>query len=487
MPTFTGQTITFANGQVLDLSGASAALATNTGSPGQVLDLWTDSGSGATFLSPSKNHGIALAWDTLQVSATWLSTSSSQNTWYQPPQTYTFPDNTIVTYVPEMFLTGYGQTDNILMLQVDSAGALVMGPCLSTFALMTPITPPPPSGSTTDATIIPALPVSGFQGAWGIFSTPIVEAFDSDQWLTFLKRPEVDSAGNQNCVVMGDGIGVNSIGGWSDFDGEAYTSGQDLLGCKSISNPNAPQWVAIPLQAIPISDPTNPTLNQAGTGTFNSHYQNAADQFGGMQNRAIWRLMWELIAANNTWYGGGYSSSFDAAQQAQYALDFVAAWNQMAETVLAIIPGELCWNLNMDFLACPVWQQCFPTGKYQPSIVAVDVYYQGWMGAPGSDGGTSVFNQYILPGLQAASAFAKQNNVRFAICEWGIQNGDAPGWVTALGQFITSLASETVTINGQTLPFYVYNGAYLVGTDSIGSGCPNSLAIYAEPPFALPS
>lgn len=466
--TFTNQSIQFGS---LFLDGTSGALEL-TSNADYGWDLWTDAGSGATFLSPTGNHGVAVDWSNLAVSTTWLSTSSTQNTWYLPPQVLNG-----VTFVPEMFLTGVGQNGGIAMLQPNGPGGVMLGPCLTTFSLVAPVPPPPPAGSTTDATILPNLPVTGLQGAWA----PTVQQFDSDYWLGQLQRPDVDSAGNQNCVVMTNGIGLQ--GNWGQFDADAYTSGQILLGCKSIAQPNAPQWVAIPLGAIPPSDSTNPTLAQAGTGAFNTHYQNAADQFGGMQKRAIWRLMWEGIAANNNWYPWGYN--YPGSNVSTYPADFVAAWNQMAAMVLPIIPGELCWNLNQDFLSCPVWQQCWPTGTYQPSIIGVDIYYQGWMGAVGSDGGTGVFNQYHLPGLQAAAAFAKQNNVRFAIPEWGIQNGDAPGWVTALGQFINSLAGETVTINGQTLPLYVYAGAYLVGTDSIGVGCPNALAVFEQPPFAL--
>lgn len=460
---FTNQLIMFGS-LALDITSGTAELAAPTGAPGQCWSLNVLADGVTCFLVPATNpNGVALDPTIMTLAAAWYSASSNQAlsvipaTWGAQMQ--------FVCNAKGQALTASG--NSIVLAAI--AGAVLATP---------PVYSPPPPGSTTAATIIPNLPVTGFQGAW----SPLHQQFDSDWWLTQLTRPDVDSAGNQNCVVMTNGIGIQS--NWSQYDSDAWTSGQIMLGDKSISQPNAPQWVAIPLGAFPPSDSTSPTLAQAGTGAFNSHYANAAGQFGGMQNRVIWRLMWEGIAANNNWYPWGYN--YPGSSVSTYPQDFIAAWNQMAATVLPILPGELCWNLNQDFLSCPVWQQCWPTGKYQPSIIGVDVYYQGWMGAVGSDGGTGVFNQYHLPGLQAAATFAEQNNCRFAICEWGIQNGDAPGWVTALGQFITSLNGKTVTINGQTLPLYVYAGAYIVGPDCIDpGGTPLSMAVYETPPFAL--
>lgn len=491
MTTFTNQTIQFGS---LYVSGTAGPL--TLAASGTPYDLWTDPGNGIQFLSPTEsNQSMAVDWSQNPpvVGTLWDDPSSPQATWYLAPQTYTWPDNTVSQFVPPMFLRG-NTNETITMFQPDGNGGVTMGPCLSTF-ILSGYTPPPSggggtgggSGSTTAATIIPSIPSTGLQGAWWDGNGANVQQFDSDDWLKALNRPPVDASGYQNCVFMDNGVGTTPDG-WTQFDGASYYSGQVPLSSTSISRPSAPQYIAIPLQAIPISDPTNPTLNQAGTGAFNAHYTNCADQFATEINagsKALWRLMWELIAANNTWYAGGYQSGFTPAQATQWAADFVAAWNQMAQMVLAVYPGELIWNLNQDFLACPVWQQAFPTGTYQPSIVGVDVYYQGWMGPVQADGGAGVFNQYHLPGLQAASAFAKANNCRFAICEWGIQNGDAPGWVTALGQFIDSLAGETVTINGQTLPLYTYAGAYIVGPDCIDpNGTPNSMAVYEQPPFA---
>lgn len=483
---FANQCITFTvNGQVLalDYSAALAAGAPDpstgiyyqgvqlkplTGAPGQIWSFEQLTNSNA--LVPVK-----LGWFCLD----------GKNLWLGPPWDDAGSDGnlTMITESDGTVTFGLGTT----VLEPTSDGTSVQMAAPAQWSIVTPpvYNPPPPQGSTTAATIIPNLPTTGLQGAWWDGNGKSIQQFDSDDWLAALGLPAVDASGNQNCVMMDNGIGTQAT--WSTFDGDAYASGQITLGAVSISHPTAPQYIAIPLQAIPTSDSTNPTLNQAGTGAFNSHYTNAAGQFGASltaKSKFLWRLNWELIAANNTWYGGGYQSGFTPAQATQWAADFVASWNQMAASVLPILPGELVWNLNQDFLACPVWQQAFPTGKYQPSIVAVDVYYQGWMGAVGSDGGTGVFNQYHLPGLQAAAAFAKQNNCRFAICEWGIQNGDAPGWVTALGQFITSLAGETVTINGQTLPLYTYAGAYIVGPDCIDpGGTPNSMAVFEKPPF----
>jgi hypothetical protein len=470
--TFTSQCITYeVNGQTLalDYSQALAAGAPDpatgvyyqgvqllplSGAPGQV---WSYQQLANSFALTADNLGwFGLDGRSLWLSPPWDDASSTGNI-----EETTNPDGT-VTF-------GYG--GNILRPSADGTG-VEMAPPPSGWAIVAPPVTPPVNDST-DATVIPGLPVAGLQGAW----SPTNQAFDSDYWLAFLSRPPIDATGAQNCIVMANGIGIQ--GDWTQFGGDAYYSGQVAQQSNSIANPGAKQWFAIPLGAFP---PSSGSLAEAGTGAFNQHYANAASQFGAVQGRVLWRLMWEGIAQRNDWYPWGYD--YPGSSPGTYAADFVAAWNQMAQSVLPILPGELVWNLNQDFLACPVWQECWPQGQYRPSIVAVDVYYQGWMGPVGPDGGLGVFNQYHLPGLEEAAAFALEKGARFAIAEWGIQNGDAPGWVAALGQFISSLEGETVTINDETLPLYVYNGAYLVGADSIVN-CPNALTVYSSPPFAL--
>lgn len=171
--TFTNQAIMFGTLAVDGTSGA-LELAALTGSPGQCWDLWADNGnggSGGIFLSPAGNHGLAVDWESLAVTTIWPSTSSSQNTWYQAAQSYNG-----VTYVPQMFLTGYGQNGGIVMLQPNGSGGLEMGPCLTTFALETPppYTPPGPTPS-------PYVP-SGYIYTWGDEFT--AANLDTTKWWT---------------------------------------------------------------------------------------------------------------------------------------------------------------------------------------------------------------------------------------------------------------------------------------------------------------
>lgn len=136
--TFTNQSIQFGS-LFLDASSGSAALTSNAD---YGWDLWTDSGSGATFLSPTGRTDVALDWEQLALTETWLSTSSSQNTWYVAA---TLVNG--VTVIPQMFLTGYGQNGGVAMLQPNGSGGVEMGPCLSTFSLVTPVPVPPSSSS----------------------------------------------------------------------------------------------------------------------------------------------------------------------------------------------------------------------------------------------------------------------------------------------------------------------------------------------------
>jgi hypothetical protein len=288
-------------------------------------------------------------------------------------------------------------------------------------------------------------------------SNPTTGTTDFAYWAGQLNMPVFDNTGNYSILFMCNGIGLQ--GDWDQFAGDAYTSSH----MPASDDPNLSKYYPlVPLGSHPPADPSDPTLAQAASGSFNANYANAAVQFIGTgRSSAVWRLMWEWTSDGYPW-----SYSWPAQDQANYAANFIGAWQQMRAAVRSVMPNSgFVWNLNQDFLtACPIWQDCYP-GDDSVDVIGIDTYDQGWMSSVTDP--LARFNQFSLPGLQAAAQFAAAHGKQFAVCEWGVgENGDNPVFVRQMAAFLASCPAPVT-----------YHGYYDVG-DFDFQNSPQTLAAF---------
>jgi hypothetical protein len=274
-------------------------------------------------------------------------------------------------------------------------------------------------------------------------ANPATGTTDLAYWAGQFSMPMFGNTGSYSIPFMCNGIGLQ--GDWDQFAGDAYTSSH---------MPGSDQsnlfryYPLIPLGSHPPADSSDPTLAQAASGSFNDSYANAAVQFIGTgRSSAIWRLMWEWTSDGYPW---GYN--WPSQDQTNYAANFIGAWQQMRSAVQSVMPNSgFVWNLNQDFLtACPIWQDCYP-GDAVVDAIGIDTYDQGWMNSVTDP--LARFNQFTLPGLQAAAQFAAAHGKQFAVCEWGVgENGDNPVFVEQMAAFLASCPAPVA-----------YHGYYDVG------------------------
>jgi len=93
-----------------------------------------------------------------------------------------------------------------------------------------------------------------------------------------------------------------------------------------------------------------------------------------------------------------------------------------------------------DLLA---WSTPTSGAIWRTSGIGIDTYDQGWMNSVTDP--LARFNQFSLPGLQAAVQFAAAHGKQFAVCEWGVgENGDNLVFVQQMAAFLASCPAPVV-------------------------------------------
>lgn len=171
------------------------------------------------------------------------------------------------------------------------------------------------------------------------------------------------------------------------------------------------------------------TMAACAAGDYNSNWTDFANTMVayGLDNSII-RLGWEL---NGDWYPWGGDPNF------------VAAWQQIVNTVRPIAPGlQWDWNVNIgsnNGFPGDAVLGAYPGDTYV-DIIGVDAYDKG-----------GVTPDYVVDGayaLQYWLNFAVAHGKKLSLPEWGVWttanqgHGDDPDYITAVGTFLANNASN---------------------------------------------
>ena len=195
-------------------------------------------------------------------------------------------------------------------------------------------------------------------------------------------------------------------------------------------------------------------MSKAATGGYDSYYQNMAHQLAnsGAAVKSV-RFGWEC---NGNWYPWSVGGKGGINQS---TANYKATFRRMASIFRSELPGVLIeWNTNWATASgygAGNPEDYFP-GSDVVDVVSMDFYEsnQGNWAATQSGGGNGARN------LDWLASFAKANNLKVGLSEWGAANDD--------GSYIASAAKWMNSLG--TLFVYSNYSAYAPADQFVASG-----------------
>ena len=203
--------------------------------------------------------------------------------------------------------------------------------------------------------------------------------------------------------------------------------------------------VSFPMLTIAGWDSENATdMAVAATGGYDALYLAMAKTLAGAGNKMTVRIGWEM---NGNWYPwsiGGPAGTHNTAA------NYIATFQRIANILRANVPGvqiEFCTNWASSVYSYADGTNAGTPLDYWPGAQYVDVVsmdiYETNIGDWATTQSTGTYNLDWLVG------FAKTNNTKVALAEWGAAKGDAAyvqsaiAWMNSLGSlFIYSVYSS---------------------------------------------
>jgi hypothetical protein len=281
--------------------------------------------------------------------------------------------------------------------------------------------------------------------------SPVTQTVGVDPWTSWgqtLKRPGP-------IIGMPNGVGVGDPG---NYQGESYFSFSDPM------QPIVTTHFVYFLSSIGLNykGPGAPTMADAASGTMDQPWGDAAGKTRGAEGygdpwtfppltevrpSCIIRPGWEMTG---DWYSWGMNAPGQLAYP-DWCTAFKTAYRRCVNLWREIMPTMpsvgSCFNPNGDYLTKGVNLDDFYPGDDIVDSIGVDIYdYPQWQGGMQADGVTPIlspqdrWDQFILPNLQAADAYAAAHGKQVCVPEAGAGEGggDNPTFVTALAAWCAS-------------------------------------------------
>ncbi len=258
-------------------------------------------------------------------------------------------------------------------------------------------------------------------------------------------------------------------GGWAGMD-DANGSINWLL--DAWQNTGYTLSLGVPMIPTDASGQPQGTLALGATGAYNSYFITlASSMVAAGEGNAYLRLGWEF---DGNWYAWQAQTPTDEANYAAYFQQIV--------TAMRSVPGaafKFVWNPDASAFVPTSYSvaAAYPGSAYV-NVIGLDLYDRSWVSPATPE--NSWTNDY-LPELVDAEAFAKEENVPIALCEWGAQFGsnglgDDPYYITSMVNWMSTPSNDVVYesyFNGNTIA--------AGGSDDnnlIGGSFPNSLSAF---------
>jgi beta-mannanase len=233
---------------------------------------------------------------------------------------------------------------------------------------------------------------------------------------------------------------------------------------------NSGYTLSLGVPMIPTDSSGTPvgTLATGATGAYNANFVTLAQNLvAAGEGNSYLRIGWEF---DGSWYPWSATTPATEASFAAYFAQIV--------TAMRSVPGQsfrFVWNPDAAAFTQSGYnvELAYPGSAYV-SAIGLDAYDQSWV-SPQTP--TTAWNGYVLPGLEAAAAFASAQGKPLAITEWGVAIrtdghglGDDPLYVDNFTAWMKNPANDVVYES-----YFDFNAD---GTNSLitGGSFPNALA-----------